>query len=124
MANDLAAIDDDGHSATVRLRQLVLLSEPPRHGLDLEPLMGERHPGSPAERAEATLRLGAGEIVKGDGHLLHRRCWGSKRLLWPPPPPAQIPQIGNARDRSSMRRQPPYDRQPGEIASWKGPEWR
>ena len=34
--------------------------------------MGERHLGAPAERAEPPLRLGAGEIVKGDGHLLLR----------------------------------------------------
>jgi hypothetical protein len=63
-------IDNDWHPAGIRLRQLVLLGEARCHGLDVEPLMGERHLGAPAERAEAAIRLGAGQVVHRDCHEL------------------------------------------------------
>jgi hypothetical protein len=61
--NDPIAIDDDRHPAGIRLRQLVLFLEAPWHRLELQPLMGERHLGTPAERAEAAVRLGACQVV-------------------------------------------------------------
>jgi len=84
IVHDLAAIDDDRHAAGIGLRQLVLLGEPPRHSLDFEPLMGERHAGAPAERTEPPVRLSARKVVKGDRHaILCPRCVGA--LLCRPP---------------------------------------
>src|SRR5438034_3365324 len=53
------------------------------HSRDFEILMGERHLGAPAKRAEPPLRVGAGEIIKGHGHYLLRRGFGgtSYRIL-------------------------------------------
>src|SRR5260370_1799276 len=62
------AINDDRYPARVRLRQFVLFGEAPRHGLDRQPLMGERHLAAPAERAETAIRLGAGQVVYRDRH--------------------------------------------------------
>src|SRR5439155_20781146 len=77
--DDLAAIGNHRHPDGIGLRQLLLLSEPPRHGLDTEALVGERHLGAPTERAEPPLRVSAGEIIKGDGHHLLRRGFGREK---------------------------------------------
>src|SRR5205085_1541018 len=66
--HDPAVIDDDRHPPVIGLRQFVLFGEAPRHGLDRETLVGQRHLGAPAEWAEAALRLDTGEIVQCDGH--------------------------------------------------------
>jgi hypothetical protein len=66
--DDGAAIDDHRHPPGVGLRQPVFLGKAPRHGLDREPLMRQRHAGAPAERAEAPVRLGSGKVVHVDGH--------------------------------------------------------
>ena len=58
-----------GMGPLLGLRQLVLFSETPRYGLDLETFMGERHARAPAEGSEAAVRLGACEVVKGDRHV-------------------------------------------------------
>src|SRR5947207_9055299 len=76
------AIDDHRHPPLVGLRQLILLGEAPRHRFDREPLMRQRHLRAPAERAEAAVRLGAGEIVHDDRHggsssLERRRYYGA-----------------------------------------------
>ena len=66
--HDPAVIDNDRHAPVIGLRQFVLFGEPPRQGLDREPLMGQRHLGAPTEWAEAALRLDTGEIVHRDRH--------------------------------------------------------
>jgi len=66
--HDLAAVDDDRHAAVIGRGQFGGLGKPPRHGLDREPLMRERHPRAPAERAEPAIGFGAGEVVHRDRH--------------------------------------------------------
>src|SRR5580704_1739441 len=63
IVHHLAAIDNDRHPAAIRLRQPCLFGKAPRHGLDLEPFVRERHARAPAEWAEAPVRLDAREIV-------------------------------------------------------------
>ena len=69
IVHDQIVVDDHRHAASIGLRQLVLFSETPRYGLDLETFMGERHARAPAEGSEAAVRLGACEVVKGDRHV-------------------------------------------------------
>jgi hypothetical protein len=80
----MAVIDDDRDPSVIWLRQPLLLGEAPRHRLDLEALMRERHAGAPAERAEPPLCFRAGEIVERDRHAFLRDI-GDRRSLWPAP---------------------------------------
>src|SRR5881394_4497405 len=48
----------------------VLVGEAPRDGLEVEPLVLERHLHAPAVGREAPVVFGAGEVVELDGHVV------------------------------------------------------
>jgi hypothetical protein len=60
--HDLVAVDEHGHTPLPRHGDRLLVGEAPRHGLGGEAFVGQRQASAPAERAEAPLGIGTGEI--------------------------------------------------------------
>jgi len=64
-----ALIDDDGDPFAARECELLFLGVPPRHRLDRQPLVRQRHARAPAIGAEPEGGIGAGQIEQGNGHV-------------------------------------------------------